>query len=182
MKRASSSKGAVARLLRPALPLAVLAGCAAPASLPPPTATACVPHLTVRTFPEGEPLAEVPLDADGRFSLSFIHSVSLTPVRDDYVLEPDGAIRQTAETFVAHGQGLPSAANEPGGLAWEHEDGRFRLTMDRPIPRLIVRTDARYENRLHAAGRTLNLNQWTDQALDLRPTSCPTAQRPGASR
>ena len=104
--------------------------------------------------------------------------MSVTPVRDDYVLEPNGAIRQTAEIFIAHGQGLPSAVNEPGGLAWEHEDGRFRLTMDRPIEKLVVRTDARYENRLHAADGTVDLNQWDDQALLLRPTSCPMSQRP----
>lgn len=159
-----------------------LAGCTAPASPPEPAETACVPHLTVLTFPEGTPLAEVPLGPDNRFALSFIHSVSLTPVRDEYVLEPDGAIRQTAEIFVAHGQGLPSAADEPGGLAWEHKDGRFRLTMDRPIPRLVVRTNARYENRLYAAGHTVDLNQWDDQALDLRPTPCPISQRPGTGR
>lgn len=181
MKKASSSKEAFARSLRPALLLAVLAGCAAPAS-PPPAPTACVPRLSLRTFPEGETLAEMPLDADGRFALTFIHSVSLTPVRDEYVIEPDGAIRQTAEIFVAHGQGLPSSADEPGGLAWEHEDGRFRLTMDRPIPRLVVRTDDRYENRLHAEGRTLDLTRWGNRALDLHPEPCTTSRRSAADR
>jgi hypothetical protein len=169
-------------LLRPALLSAVLAGCAAPAPHPDSAANACDPHVSVRTFPDGEPLAEMPLAGDGRFALTFIQSVSLTPVRDEYVLTSDGAIRQTAEIFIAHGQGLPSAADEPGGLAWEHEDGRFRLTMDRPIPRLVVRANARYENRLHADGRTLDLTQWTNRALELHPEICPRPRRPAAGR
>lgn len=182
MKKASSSKEAVTRVFRPALLLAVLAGCTGPAPATDPAAAVCVPHLDVLTHPHEEPLARVPLGPDGAFALSFIHSVSLTPVRDEYVLDSDGAIRQTAEIFIAHGQGLPSGADEPGGLAWEHEDGRFRLTMDRAIPRLVVRTDAEYRNRLHAAGGTVDLNQWSDQALYLRPSPCPPPPRPGAGR
>ncbi len=182
MKRASSTKEAVARLLRPALLAAVLAGCAVPASLPETTPPRCTPYLAILTFPHEAPLARIALGADGAFALSFIHSVSLTPVRDDYVLNADGTIRQTAEVFVAHGQGLPSGVDDPGALAWQHEDGHFRLILDRPIPRLVVRTNRDYQNRLHAAGETVDLNQWRDQALHLRPSPCPPHPRPGAGR
>jgi len=141
-------------------------------------APSCAPSVAVRAFPDGTELARVPLPDDRRFALSFIHSVSMTPVRDNYVVEADGAIRQTSEIFIAHGQGLPSSPAEPGGTGWVHEDGKFRLDMDRPISRLVVRTDARYRNRLHLGAETLNLNHWPDQALDIRPIVCSAPAQP----
>lgn len=139
---------------------------------PPPPPGACSPTLTVETFPDGAPLVRAVLKSDARFALSFIHSVSLTPVRDEYVLTAEDGLRQTAEIFIAHGQGLPSSADEPDATGWTHKDGIFTLTMDRPIPRLIVRTNARYENRLHIEDQTIDLNQWGDRALELRLTPC----------
>ena len=39
------------------------------------------------------------------FTLTWRHSVSLTPVEADYIVTPDGQIVQTEERFVAHGPG-----------------------------------------------------------------------------
>ncbi|WP_136680714.1 DUF1850 domain-containing protein [Neptunomonas sp. XY-337] len=115
------------------------------------------------------------------FSLSFIHSVSLTPVTDRYRIEQDSAgyrIVQTAEHFIAHGQGLPSMLGEPDAIAFEHKEGEFVLHMERPIPDLLVRTDARFKNRLHTDNTTINLNQWSDNGLRIRPVShCNTEQK-----
>ena len=120
--------------------------------------------LAVSRFPEGTELMRVGIDGEKGFSLTFIHSVSLTEVVDCYDIR-GGRIVQTAEYFSAHGAGLPSQADEPGGIAWEKQGDRFVLRMERPIPKLVVRTDRRYENRLHIGGKTVNLNQWEDQAL-----------------
>lgn len=110
-----------------------------------------------------------------RFELSFIHSVSLTPVTDYYRLieAEDGrlSIKQTAETFIAHGQGLPSLVDEPDALSFENDNGQFVLKMDRDIGRLIVRTDKRFRNRLRTGNTTLNLNQWPDAGLRILPVS-----------
>ncbi len=129
------------------------------------------PCLTISRYPSQMILGNYPLPKDGVFSLSFIHSVSQTPVRDDYQTI-DWRITQTAETFQAHGAGLPSGADEPGATGWEHRDGRFIIRMQRPIPRLIVRTDRNYHNRLHIGGREINLNAWEDQALELVIVPC----------
>ena len=129
------------------------------------------PCLTISRYPSQMILGNYPLPKDGVFSLSFIHSVSQTPVRDDYQAI-DWRITQTAETFQAHGAGLPSGADEPGATGWEHRDGRFVIRMQRPIPRLIVRTDRNYHNRLHIGGREINLNAWEDQALELVIVPC----------
>ncbi|MBL4613851.1 MAG: DUF1850 domain-containing protein [Magnetovibrio sp.] len=111
---------------------------------------------------------------DLKFALSFIHSVSLTPVHDQYRLLNDDQggyrILQTEERFYAHGQGLPSMYGEPDAIAFEHRNGQFILRLKRPINNLIVRTDSRYKNRLHTGQITINLNQWPDTGLRIYPT------------
>ena len=131
------------------------------------------PCLTISRYPSQLILGDYPLPKDGVFSLSFIHSVSQTPVRDDYQAI-DWRIIQTAETFQAHGAGLPSGTDEPGATGWEHHDGRFIIRMQRHIPRLVVRTDRNYRNRLHIGGQEINLNGWDDQALELTIVPCQT--------
>ncbi len=121
-------------------------------------------YLAVAQFPVGGELARIDLDKETLFSLSFIHSVSKTRVVDIYQVR-EGNIVQTAERFRAHGAGLPSNIDEPGGLAWEHKGEEFIFHMKRPIPKLVVRTDKNYENRLILGKKTINLNQWKDQAL-----------------
>ena len=127
--------------------------------------------LTISRFPSQVILAHYSLPEDGIFFLSFIHSVSQTPVRDQYQAV-DWQIIQTAETFQAHGAGLPSGTDEPGATDWEHQDGRFVIRMQRSIPRLIVRTDRNYCNRLYIGSREINLNAWEDQALELTVVPC----------
>lgn len=121
---------------------------------------------------ENRPLTCIPV-VDGRFELSFIHSVSMTPVRDFYRLtetEQGGlSIRQTAERFIAHGQGLPSLVDEPDATSFSNDNGTFVLSIDRAIGRLIVRTDRRFRNRLHTGGTTIDLNQWPDTGLRITP-------------
>jgi hypothetical protein len=122
--------------------------------------------LVIRQFPERYELARLSLPVDHRFSLSFIHSVSGTPVRDDYVVE-EGEIIQVAETFETHVAGLPALADEPDLQRWEFKEGRFVIHLRRPIVHLVMRTDRRYRNRLLLATREIDLNQWEDQALEL---------------
>ncbi|PIE65125.1 MAG: hypothetical protein CSA26_04600 [Desulfobacterales bacterium] len=127
--------------------------------------------LTVYRFPGGEKLAQVPTADQNLFFLSFIHSVSKTPVQDEYRVV-NGMIVQVAEYFETHGAGLPSQLDEPGVKRWEQRQGKFIVFMERPISRLIVRTDARYRNRLHSGTDTINLDQWPDQALEITIEPC----------
>ncbi len=126
----------------------------------------CCTTLVIRQFPARTELARYCIPGNGCFSLSFIHSVSQTPVRDDYRVEA-GRIVQVAETFQTHEAGLPSLEQEADALEWEWQDGQFLLRMQRPIHHLVMRTDRQYRNRLHLADRTINLNQWDNQALEL---------------
>ncbi len=113
-------------------------------------------------------LARLPLGPSGDFTLSFIHSVSLTRVVDYYEIR-SGQILQTRELFQTHGAGLPTSPEEPGCTAFVKTRDGFVLEMERPIRQLVVRTDKRYENRLSQGGLTIDLNQWEDQALLILP-------------
>ena len=128
--------------------------------------------LEISDYREGKLLACISV-TDREFGLSFIHSVSLTPVKDYYRLVESKAgeltINQTAEVFIAHGQGLPSLVNEPDAKSFKRRNGQFILEMDRDIGQLIVRTDQRFENRLHTGTRNINLNQWPDGGLLITP-------------
>lgn len=150
----------------------------------PPTLTNAIENkasaacLQIITFPEGKPLGQWKLSTKNQFALSFIHSVSVTPVIDYYQIN-DLSIIQTGERFEHHGAGLPSNVNE--GTGWEHKNGFFWLALQRPINKLIVRTDKNYHNLLHLNQTptahvnqviTVNLNQWPDGALWIKPIHC----------
>lgn len=165
MKKALLSKLRVCRYGRS------LTGLLVAAALPLTTGTASAAALQISQSRGDTQLTCVPV-ADNTFELSFIHSVSLTPVEDLYQIRRQGqglTILQTAERFTAHGQGLPSMAGEPDATAFEHKNGTFILQMQRPIRDLIVRTDQRFKNRLHTGQTTVNLNQWPDTGLRIKP-------------
>ncbi|MCP4718404.1 MAG: DUF1850 domain-containing protein [Desulfobacteraceae bacterium] len=122
------------------------------------------PNLVITQFPEGRELARWELGRKKGFSLSFIHSVSKTLVVDVYEVRINSIV-QTREYFRTHGAGLPSNFDEPHGLSWEKNGDNFILHMERPIPKLVVRTDRNYQNRLIIGKDRIDLNQWEDQAL-----------------
>lgn len=95
-------------------------------------------------------------ETSGRFALSFVHSVSLTPVIDQYEIRPTG-IHQTAEIFEAHGAGLPSFSGDIGETAWRFDDGKFVLEMDRVFPRIQLRIQPEYRNTLLIADHRITL-------------------------
>lgn len=124
--------------------------------------------LCIRSFPESALLWQQDLARSGSaFSLHFLHSVSNTPVEDQYGIQ-EGKIVQRAEIFVAHGAGLPSLMNEVGAQSWSHEKGRFVLKMKRPIDNLIIRVNPDYQNRLTTEKTQLDLTQWGRRALSIQ--------------
>ncbi|WP_157891246.1 DUF1850 domain-containing protein [Phaeobacter porticola] len=103
----------------------------------------------------------------GAFSLSFLHSVSLTPVVDIYELRPAG-IHQVAEVFEAHGAGLPSFAGDVGETGWRFENGKFVLEMDRQFDRIQLRIQREYLNTLHIADQTITLADLDAKSIGLQ--------------
>lgn len=108
-----------------------------------------------------------------RFSVTFMHSVSRTPVEDVYSLrdpaEASPAIIQTAEHFTTHGQGLPSMEGEPEVHRLDRTRTGFVAHMRRPIPKLIIRAREEFGNTLRMGDHRVDLTQWPDRPLQIRP-------------
>lgn len=151
-------------ILRGKCGVAVLVAACLAGALGPQAARACTSLVTVTALQTGQVVLSIPASA---FTLSWRHSVSLTQVEADYTLGPDGQMYQTEERFSAHGPGM-----EYGGDNWRFEDGQMILHLNRPIPRLVVRTAPAHENRLIVAGQTHDLTRWPGIPLELELRPC----------
>jgi hypothetical protein len=137
-----------------------------------PPAAACV---AVIGYPEETALASVPLPgAEPGFTISYVHSVTRTPVVETYAATPDRFV-QTSIRFEQHGPGLPTEAG--AGERWRRVDGRFVVSMARPFADIRMRVHADQAPTLVAAGATVALAQWGNRAIGLFPTRCATEPR-----
>lgn len=106
------------------------------------------------------------------FTLIWRHSVTLTPVEADYAADPDGTLRQTEERFAAHGPGMAF-----GGEGWQMRGDQMVLTLNRPIPQLILRSGIAHENRLIAGDTEIDLTRWPGVPLEIRAQPCKDPMR-----
>ena len=107
------------------------------------------------------------------FTISYVHSVTLTPVLESYKLA-GGEIVETAMRFEQHGPGLPTEADAGGSFT--RSDGRFIVTMDRHFQTIVMQVHRDQVPRLNAGTRSLDLAQWGNRALALAATSEPCAR------
>ncbi len=111
-------------------------------------------------------LARYATDHSRSFSLSFLHSVSLTPVVDHYEIRAT-AIHQTAEVFETHGAGLPSFTGDVGETGWRMEDDKFVLEMDRQFRRIQLRIQREYLNSLQINDQNVTLADFGANSIGL---------------
>jgi len=147
----------------------------AAAAVATPAAAIAAPCIAIIGPPERELLASVPLPVDDpAFAITYRHSVTRTPVIETYRATADRFV-QTSIRFEQHGPGLPTA---PGpGERWERIDGRFVVTMARPLDELRMRVHADQAPALDVAGATLALTRWGNRAIGLLPSTCTAEPR-----
>ena len=126
------------------------------------------PQLCILKFPQMEQLTILNVSEDRMFTLSFLHSVSLTTVIDVYRVDKDEII-QVSETFSQHGAGLPSQSNDVGAIGWVHSDGLFTILLERKVSPLVIRVQSGYQNKLILNGDEYNMSDWAVGALLLAP-------------
>jgi hypothetical protein len=156
---------------------ALRAFAAAVAALFCPVAAAAGPALCIQVtaHPEETALASVPLPvADPGFTITYVHSVTRTPVVETYAASPERFV-QTSIRFEQHGPGLPTEAG--AGERWQRVDGRFVVTMARPVATIRMRVHADQAPILEAAGAIVALTQWGNRPIGLSPTPCATEPR-----
>ena len=128
--------------------------------------------LTLAGHPDGARLSLLALPADdASFAVSYVHSVTRTPVRERYLV----AGREIVETemrFEQHGPGLPTEADAGG--TFTRSDGVFVVTMDRRFAEIVMQVHADQSPRLTAGSRSIDLAQWGNRALMLAvlPGAC----------
>ncbi|MFN4171744.1 MAG: DUF1850 domain-containing protein [Pseudorhodobacter sp.] len=128
-------------------------------------AAACdLPLLRLERVTDGALLMQVHTDS---FALRYRHSVTQTPVDALYSIAPDGRITQTEERFSTHGPGLAH-----DGAGWRQDGAEMVLPLDRPIPRLVLRTAPEHENRLIVGGTETDLTLWPGEPLELGALPC----------
>lgn len=130
---------------------------------------ACV---TLTSNPDGAVLNHIDTPVDQPvFVVSYVHSVTRTPVVESYRIE-SGGIVQTEIRFEQHGPGLPTQADAGG--SFEQRDGQIVATMARRFDVIVMRVNADQSPRLTAGGHEHDLAAFGDRALALRasPDRC----------
>ena len=130
-------------------------------------AAAATPCVAVDAAPEGARLATVAVDVT--FTVTYIHSVTRTPVDESYRVD-GGALEQTGIAFSEHGPGLPTQPDP--GQTWTDVDGRFRVTLARHFDAIRMRVHRDQSPTLRADGRTIELWQWGNRAIALHAAAC----------
>jgi hypothetical protein len=129
------------------------AACHAAALLGPAGVSACT--LVLADHRSGHLLARVPLDpAAPGLRVAFTHSVLGTPVEDRYVFRPGPEGWQAVlveERWQGEGYGLPIAAGP--GETLERDGEGWRLTLQRPVHPLVVRSLPSQRMRVIVDGR-----------------------------
>jgi len=125
--------------------------------------------LLLASHPDGAPLARIALPAaDPAFTVTYVHSVTRTPVVERYRADGD-AIVETEIRFVQHGPGLPTEADAGG--TFTRRDGEFVVSMQRRFASIVMRVHADQAPRLAADGRSEDLAAWGNRALAVRASA-----------
>jgi hypothetical protein len=130
--------------------------------------------LAIASNPDGERLAAVVLPQDDpSFVVTYLHSVTRTPVEERYRVD-DETIVETGIRFEEHGPGLPTEPD--AGAQWTRRDGHYVVTVNRRFPRVVMRIDGSTHPTLAASARIVDLAQWGNRALVLEALSGPCAR------
>jgi hypothetical protein len=130
--------------------------------------------LTLASHPEGQVLAALVVPPDNpSFALTYVHSVTRTPVTERYVVS-GGEMVEKQIRFTQHGPGLPTEA-DPGGT-YTNRNGEFVVTMNRRFPVIVMQVHADQSPRLNVGTRVADLAQWGNRALSLGLVHGPCAE------
>jgi len=129
----------------------------------------CFPTLIFADPRAGTPLLEVDLStSDGRFSLSYVHSVRHTPVVSTYQVESEG-IRQISEVFSDPGYGMGGVTKGSDELKVSRTPRGQKILLDRPIPDFVLRLQRAQKNRLEVPISVHLAEILGDRAVRLKP-------------
>lgn len=123
------------------------------------------PAYTLEITENGNRIFSTQIKSGDRFSLSYIHSIQLSPVTENFEIDQDHHIILTDMTFSDHGAGLPY--NAFCGV-FSTQNGKFRISnMNMPFSEINLRVGREYDNVFIMGNRTVNLSEKFGDALIL---------------
>jgi hypothetical protein len=128
--------------------------------------------LALTAVPEGRVLATLAVGTAPTFDITYIHSVTRTPVVETYRVD-HGGLLQTSIVFEQHGPGLPTEPD--AGQTWTDRDGHFNVTLARRFDTIRMRVHRDQSPQLLIGSRRVDLAGWGNRAVELRAVSCADA-------
>lgn len=122
---------------------------------------------------DGGLLASVAVDdRDPAFAVTYMHSVTRTPVDEIYRVEGPRIV-ETEIRFVEHGPGLPTTADDGG--TFEQRNGQFVVRGHRGFDTIVMRIHADQHPALITSAESIDLARWGNRALAVtaRSGACP---------
>lgn len=117
------------------------------------------PEPTLRIFGESGILqASIPVQ-DG-FTISFVHSVNLSAVDEEFIANDDGSITLVRERFAQLSTGMPSGDEDGFAI----ENGRFVTKPNRRFPEIAVRVSPVAGHLLRTGNQERPLTYWAPVA------------------
>ncbi len=115
-------------------------------------------------------LQSIALGSARHIDLTYLHSVTKTPVRETLALDAHGFTQQRIE-FFEQGPGLPTEAL--AGERFVRLADRFVYdNMQRPLALLVMRVDPAQRQTLETGAAAFSLTRWGAKALQLQAHEC----------
>jgi hypothetical protein len=121
------------------------------------------PVPAVRIQAEDNLILGTLLVPDG-FRVSFIHSINLSPVDEDFRISPEGKIILERMIFDQFSTGMPSGSDD----GFVVKDGRFVTYPDRSMKEIALRVSPLRGHTISYQGETVALTRWAETGSLLR--------------
>ncbi|MDQ0902315.1 DUF1850 domain-containing protein [Paenibacillus sp. V4I7] len=84
-----------------------------------------IPALTIRQVADGEVVFQSRMEKNGRFSLTYIHSIHRTPIEERFFINEKRQMVLDSMIFESYGVGIPSSLE--GNETFRMENGKMRI-------------------------------------------------------
>ena len=98
------------------------------------------------------------------FRIRFIHSINLSPVDEDFRIDPEGTIILERMIFDQFSTGMPSGSDD----GFVIKDGRFVTYPGRSMDEIALRVSPLRGHTISYRGKTVALTRWAETGSLLR--------------
>jgi len=128
--------------------------------------------LEIDNTKDGKSILQVSVKPKDHFSLEYVHSVQLSPVKDVFEISQNYQIFLISTSFSDHGAGLPYSI--PQNSIFLFQDGKFGIYgIHSMIPEIYLRVSRNYGNIFNFGYQWINLSdRFGDSLLHIHLRKC----------